>query len=416
LPTLTRILLFLLFVLASGAGQAFFLGASVSTSSEGQPFTQATLSLIYLILFIVILRKYRKTALFLIKREKWSFLLCAWALTSTLWSAGPSESFRHGLALVGTSMAGLYLGMRYEPKQQLRMIALVIGLSAIASLAVCLVLPGVGFTPDGSWQGVYHLKNALGRMMALGALSFAVLILSQRRHRAALVCMFLLCCALMLLSKSATAVVVSLLIFALLPFRNLLLLRSRLLIPITAMLAVVVAGVGLWFAANSDKILAALGRDSNLTGRLPLWQYVITEISAKPILGYGFTSFWTSWEGERVSDAVNWEVAVPHAHNGFLEMWLGVGIIGLGIVLMSMWRNFRSGLRIAKARPGVDQAWPLLLLIFTVLYNLTETSLPGVNSILWMAYVANSFWLVRTVEEEKHEVEFQEELEPAYSA
>jgi exopolysaccharide production protein ExoQ len=411
-----RIILFLLLVLLSGAGQAFLVTPGVTTSSAGQPGTQAALSLIYLGILLIMLRKFRKTALSLVLKERWTMVLCIWAVASTLWSVGPAESLRHSLALVGTSIAGLYIGMRYEPKQQLKMFALVIGLGAIASLIAGLLFPGIGFTPDGSWQGVYHLKNSLGRIMAFGAICFALLALSERRHRAARIAMLLLCCVLLVLSRSATAVVVSLVMFALLPLRKALYLRMRPLIALAALLPVFVATVGFWVIENSDKILQGLGRTASLTGRIPLWQLVIKEIALRPIMGYGFTAFWTSWEGERVSDTVNWEAAVPNAHNGFLELWLGIGMIGVAIMLLSMWRNLVSGLRVAKARPAIDQSWPLLLLAFTVLYNLTETSLPAVNSLMWMAYIANSFWLVRTSEEERLAPELVEEPEPAYSA
>jgi exopolysaccharide production protein ExoQ len=143
---------------------------------------------------------------------------------------------------------------------------------------------------------------------------------------------------------------------------------------------------------------------------------VTQEIAVRPIQGYGFTAFWTSWEGERVSDTVNWEVAVPNAHNGFLEIWLGLGLIGLLLALIGMWQMLRSSVKVVKNHREIDQAWPLLLLIFTVLYNLTEATLPGVNSLLWMAYVANSFWLVRNAEEEKQAPVFEELAEPAYSS
>jgi len=127
-------------------------------------------------------------------------------------------------------------------------------------------------------------------------------------------------------------------------------------------------------------------------------------------------SFWNSWEGERVSETVNWEVAVPHAHNGFLEVWLGIGIVGLTLMLIGMWRIFRSSLNTARTHRDIEQSWPLILLLFTVLYNLTETSFLGVNSLLWMAFVANSFWLVRNAEEEKLAFVPVEVAEPAFSS
>ena len=370
-------------------------------------------------MFLVLVKRFRTVTLLLIRRERWTFVLCLWVLASTVWSVDPGETFRRAIALVGTSMVGLYLGMRYEPRQQLRLIALVVGLGAIASLTVGLFAPGIGLAPDtndGAWQGIYHLKNALGRMMALGVICSAVIFLGQRRNRAVVAVMFLLSCALLLLSRSATAVVVSFLMMLILPFRRFLYFRIRPLIGVMSAVLVALTAVGLWALDHSDQLFEALGKSASLTGRIPLWEYVWKEITQHPIQGYGFGAFWQSWEGERVSDAVNWEAAVPHSHNGFLEMWLGIGAVGLAIVLIGFARNFRAGLRVAKSSRQIYPSWPLLLLIFTVLYNLTESSLLGINSLLWMIYVANSFWLVRFNEERKLALRQDEELELAYSA
>jgi O-antigen ligase len=306
--------------------------------------------------------------------------------------------------------------MRYEPKQQLRMFALVIGLGAIASLAAGIFFPGIGITADGSWQGVYFPKNSLGRIMSLGALCFALLALSQRRYRVVRGGMFFLCCLLLLLSKSATAVVVCFLMFALFPFRKTLYMRTRPLIGVMVAGGVVATAIVLWTVDHLDEILQTLGRTSSLTGRIPLWEIVIREIAERPLLGYGFSAFWTSWEGERVSDTVAWDVAVPNAHNGFLEVGLGLGLIGVAILAIGMGRNFLCAVRRARGHREMDQAWPLILLIFLALYNLTETSLLIGNSILWMAYVASSCWLVRSSAEEKMSSYRAEVPEPAYSA
>jgi O-antigen ligase len=265
-------------------------------------------------------------------------------------------------------------------------------------------------------QGVYNLKNSLGRMMSLGVLCFAMLTLSERRRRVVSVVMFLLCCTLLVLSKSATALVVTVLMLALLPFRKLLYLRTRQLLAAGAILIPLLAAAAFFIVQSSEDILQALGRNSSLTGRVPLWQLVLTSISDHPILGYGFTAFWNSWEGERVIDTVNWNTAVPHAHNGFLEVWLGLGLIGLALILISLSRNFVFALRIARSNRGVEYSWPLVLVVFTVLYNVTENSLLTVNSLPWIAYAAASYWLARTAREGAAEREPHTNAEPAYSA
>jgi exopolysaccharide production protein ExoQ len=409
-----RIVVFLLLLLASGAGQAFLADPDAVSTPTDQPVTTALFALIYiaLILFLV---KSRAAALRLMFTEKWLAALCAWAIASVAWSANPEDSLRHALALTGTTIAALYLGLHFEPKQQLKLIAYAIGVGAVASALVIFAVPSVGITPDGM-QGVYNLKNSLGRMMSLGVLCFAMLTLSERRRRVVSVVMFLLCCTLLVLSKSATALVVTVLMLALLPFRKLLYLRTRQLLAAGAILIPLLAAAAFFIVQSSEDILQALGRNSSLTGRVPLWQLVLTSISDHPILGYGFTAFWNSWEGERVIDTVNWNTAVPHAHNGFLEVWLGLGLIGLALILISLSRNFVFALRIARSNRGVEYSWPLVLVVFTVLYNVTENSLLTVNSLPWIAYAAASYWLARTAREGAAEREPHTNAEPAYSA
>ncbi len=412
---LERIAIYILLLLATGAGQAFIVDPAAIDTGSGQPVTQVVFGLLYLVVMLLLVR-YRTAAFHLLVREKWLAVLCLWALASVTWSVEPGESLRRALALIGTSIAGLYIGLRFEPKQQLKMIAYVIGLGAIASLIVALVLPSIGVTPGGGWQGIYNMKNSLGRLMSLGAICFALLALGERRHRALRIVMFLLCCTLLVLSKSATAVVVTMAMLALLPLRKLLYLRARYLLATAAVLVPVAAAGIFWAVEFSEQALLALGRDSSLTGRVPLWQLVMKSIAERPIRGYGFTAFWTGWEGQRVSDSVNWDNAVPNAHNGFLEVWLGLGLIGLALILINLSRNFLFGLRAARGHREIVYSWPLLLVVFMVIYNLTETSLMNANSLLWMSYGAASYWLTRAAREEALEPRLSAETEPAYSA
>lgn len=412
---LERIAVFVLLLLATGAGQSFLVDPEASTASHGQPVTQVIFGLIYmsLILFLV---KRRTAAVRLVAQEKWLAALCIWAFLSVAWSVEPGETLRRSLALLGSTIAGLYLGLLYEPKDQLKTIANVIGLGAIASVVVSVFAPSIGFMPTGEMQGVYFLKNSLGHIMSLGSICFALLSLGERRWRAANIFMFLLCSALLVLSKSATAVVVTMLMLALLPFRKLLYLRTRQLLATMAVLVPIMAAALFWIVESSEDILSALGRTSSLSGRIPLWQLVFREISDRPIRGFGFSAFWHSWPGERVSDAANWDNAVPHAHNGFLEVWLGLGIVGLALILISLSRNFLLALHAARTHRELQYSWPLLLVVFTALYNLTENSFLVVNSTPWIAYGAASYWLSRAVREEASAPESQAEAEAAYSS
>jgi len=412
---LERITVFVLLLLATGAGQSFLVNPEASTNSHGQPVTQVIFGVLYLLLILFLVKR-RTAALKLLVQERWLAALCLWAIFSVAWSVEPGESLRRSLALIGVTVTGLYLGLLYEPKDQLKAIAYVMGLGAIGSVLVSIAAPAIGFMPTGEMQGVYFLKNSLGHAMSLGAFCFALLALSERRRRAVHIFMFFLCGVLLVLSKSATALVVTMLMIAILPFRRLLYLRTRQLLAAVAVVVPILAAATFWVVESSENILSALGRESSLSGRIPLWRLVLREIADRPIRGFGFSAFWNSWNGERVSDAAAWDNAVPHAHNGFLEVWLGLGLIGLALILISLSRNFASGLRVARSRRDTADTWPLLLVICTALYNLTENSFLVVNSAPWIAYCAASYWLIRAVREEAFEPQSEPHAEPAYSS
>jgi O-antigen ligase len=84
--------------------------------------------------------------------------------------------------------------------------------------------------------------------------------------------------------------------------------------------------------------------------------------------------------------AVHW--LAPNAHNGFLDLWISLGLVGLALFLAGFaivfWKSFK------KARLGnsVELRWPLVYLIFLVVYNLDETNLFQHNSLMWALYVA----------------------------
>ena len=74
----------------------------------------------------------------------------------------------------------------------------------------------------------------------------------------------------------------------------------------------------------------ALGRGSSLSGRTVLWARLL-EVHINPIFGTGFESFWL---GERLEQLEGIFFFVPNeAHNGYLEIYLNLGLMGLFIII-----------------------------------------------------------------------------------
>jgi O-antigen ligase len=130
-----------------------------------------------------------------------------------------------------------------------------------------------------------------------------------------------------------------------------------------------------------------LGRDLTLTGRTNIWNLLTIPILKRPLLGYGFYAFWLGLEGEsaQVIRAAHWYFG--YAHNGYLEIVLQLGFIGLGVFLLSLLSAAKDAFCFLRryTSPGID--WYIGLLVLTVLYNIDEESVLWPVDLLSILYV-----------------------------
>lgn len=138
--------------------------------------------------------------------------------------------------------------------------------------------------------------------------------------------------------------------------------------------------------ANAETILAAFGRDLTFTGRTELWAAVFNKIWERPWLGYGYTGFWQGWAGAsgEVWSAVGWEA--PSSHNGLLDLWLDLGLLGLSAFILSFIATCLRSVTWVRLTKTAEGMWPLAYLTFLFLANITDSSLFKQN-FLWLMYV-----------------------------
>src|SRR5574341_206011 len=126
----------------------------------------------------------------------------------------------------------------------------------------------------------------------------------------------------------------------------------------------------------SDKIAVAVGRDSTVTGRTELWE-VVLNMQKEPLLGYGFESFWL---GDRLKKIWDMYYFQPNmAHNGYIEIFLNLGLVGLGLfvgVLVSSYHKISKELKSSAAigqmeRIDFDKLRMAFLLSFSI-FNVTD--------------------------------------------
>jgi len=129
-------------------------------------------------------------------------------------------------------------------------------------------------------------------------------------------------------------------------------------------------------------LVGALGRDPTLTGRTVIWNQVLGMV-ANPLLGAGFESFWL---GERLKKM--WSIYYWHpnqAHNGYLEVFLDLGWIGvafLAVVLVIGYRNAVGAFR----RDWRAGSLKLAFFVAAAAYNLTEAMFKMTNPV-WITFL-----------------------------
>jgi exopolysaccharide production protein ExoQ len=376
-------------MMLAGAGAPLFRTGSLSGEEGEDPITRTVLAAAFLMAAIHSVVNFRAVATAL-RRNPWPALLVVLAITSTAWSQDPAYTFRRGVLLVGTTLIGVQLAVRYSTRETLKIVCVALGVMALLSLVVTIAAPSIG-SPDGkhlgAWRGIFAQKNQFGRIMTLGVASFAVLAYGWRGRRIVAAAGGVLCGFLVAASTSRTAMLVAGVILLSLPLL-LLLRKSRFLLPL-ALSALVISGfAGMYSAARSEEFFSTLDRDATMTGRTHLWEVSLPLVQDRPWFGYGFNAFWlrSTETGWAMVKAVRW--TPPHSHNGFLDLMLELGIVALVLFLVGYVVALRRATFALANGEGAESLWPMVFLAFLLLYNFTEHTLLRQGSIFWALYTA----------------------------
>lgn len=367
------------------------LNTLVSGAEGGDsPVLQAVWFGIYIISFCLILTR-KEQFITVINRDKLLLLLVGIAVFSYHWSAIPALTLRRGVALIGTTLFGVYLATRYSPGQILRLLVWTLSIGALLSTVLALALPSYGVSL-GAWRGIYLHKNLMGRLMGLNVVFLLLLNSSIRRYRWLVWAGIALSAGLVVLSTSKGALVYCLALVLVLPFYKSLQLKFTLAVPFLIILILVNASVAVGILDNLEFIVVEkLGKDLSFTGRTVLWELVIEMIKQHPLLGYGYSAFWRGLAGPSayVVTAAQW--TAPHAHNGFLDLLLNVGLLGGTVFILGFVVNVIRSIIWLRFTKKVEDIWPLLFLTATLLYNLAESTLIERHHFLWIVYVVTVF-------------------------
>jgi len=257
-------------------------------------------------------------------------------------------------------------------------------------VAVGFPLYGLDHQHDEAWRGVFTHKNELGRAMVIGAAIWSVRLLAGDVSRLLSATVLLAFVTVMLLSESRTAIVVTLGLAVFLLWSALFRRRGDQWLAVKGFVFVMLVGLGATASTLYEAALGRLGADADLTGRTDIWAASLSQGFERPILGYGVGAFWRGAEGPSLHVWRAAQYATPHAHNGFLDLFLALGLVGMLAMTWALAVFWRRAIATVHVERGIVSAFPLVFLALYVAYNLTESFLVVPNDLAWIMFVATA--------------------------
>lgn len=303
----------------------------------------------------------------------------AWCFLSLLWAQDFGMCTRR-LIVLGCCCAGAFGVGRYFSLREIcwMLFATTLAASFVGVTAECVLGTFRPWSGDYRYSGSMH-PNSTGIYLGALLLSAATLSRLSPQHRWKYLAAAGWAFALLVLTKSRTATAAAIVAAGCL---GMLQLRLR--------MQLLGAGVAVWSVAalflvialtgvesgSELKSLIFLGREEqaeSFTGRGEIWPQVTKNIARRPLTGYGFESFWTPDKIAEVSDEVQW--AVREAHSSYLEVTLGVGLIGAGLLGLLIVTSMGASVLEYACSGDPCFAWLVALLVFGLIDGTMESGL-----------------------------------------
>jgi O-antigen ligase len=364
--------------------------ALISPQSHG--LTQVALATVFAVCALLFCTRLRGVS-GVAKNNKIFVILSMLAVVSTVWSQFPKESLQAAIYAAINVWFAFYLAARFNPGRQMQLFLSLGWVVILSSTCAALLFPQYGVDHQGesalgAWIGIFPHKNWCAIMVAFLLSGAFYMRPSSVAFRFARIVYITLSLLVIVMSQSRTGWIVAaclLLYVAVIKYLKRYKAKDRVfLVGLFGAAGVMASAVAVKYYTA---IMLLIGKDPTLTGRTTIWNLALNSAMKHPFLGYGYRGFWHGLQGEsaNVSLADNW--IVPAAHNGFLDLWLGLGVVGVGLVIYSMLQAVRNGITSVRRGSSSSTEWYLCIIFLTIVSNIAELTLMVPDYLAWIMYV-----------------------------
>lgn len=357
------------------AGQA-------SVYLEGSPVDRAVLAFLEVLALIVVVSRWRRASPIL--GRNWAIaLFFLYAAVSISWSDFPVVAFKHWIKAIGDVMVVLIVLTEQNVAGAVERLFTRLGFVLLPlSILFIKYYPELGRRLTNSWTleavGVCQQKNGLGelcsicglallwrfrcvyhdredpgrraRLLALGTVLAMVVWLLWICNSLTSICALVMASVAMMLSTRRA-------------FRH-----TRAFVHLLIVTMLVLALYALFFQSSSA-LVESLGRDPTLSGRTSGWDIMLS-IPNNRLVGAGYDSFWLGPRLEALWEAFP-NLEIGQAHNGYLEIFLNLGWIGVTLLALLIATGYRNVIGAYRRDPDTGSL-RIAYFVVVVVSGLTE--------------------------------------------
>ncbi|MDF3808877.1 MULTISPECIES: O-antigen ligase family protein [Rhodopseudomonas] len=343
---------------------------------------------------LLILLHHRSAAVQIVRDNIVIFSALAFLQLSVLWSDYPQLTIRRAVLTLLGGVIAMAIAVSVKSLRSFHTLLFLTLFGVIlANLAATALWPALTISEIGV-HGIYSQKNVAGMVAMLSLIICVTWIAGSASlpqiafglFAAAIISFFLL------ITSSKTSIALAALALGL---GGMFWLASgigrRFVLVMLALAMLGIAGLLVLFVINDFDAMRVLGLfvgDTSFTGRDELWAFAWRKASERMWLGHGYGAFWDvglvndpltklepgTWLGDVQKGIIN------QAHNGYLELWLQIGLPATCLVVIAVAARMVTTMRLSIVSAPASHTRPTyaaiaLILFIHLVHNLTEATL-----------------------------------------
>jgi exopolysaccharide production protein ExoQ len=326
--------------------------------------------------FLVLLRI--RHTLYVMSRSWLLWFLLILETVSCMWSSDFDYSLLASRDFLRMLTTALFIGSRFALREQFYMALCALGFGAFMSVIAVVGFPVVGVHGSefpGAWRGVFGHKNALGSYASMLMIMSFLLAIDPEKKKPIAWWGVIFSAIMVLKTTSKTSLVISVVALGVVYFCCNFRWRGKkaiVILDLAIMTSVITLGliISMWVP-----LVQGLGKDATISGRTPIWASIWSQVSAHPFFGFGRAGFFapgSPYSQQTYADIGFW---IPHAHNGYLELFLDIGLFGFAVFLAVFFLAYSNSIHRVLTAQYAGDFFPLALLVVLTINNLTESFL-----------------------------------------